>query len=97
MAGMKLGLGTYVEDDDTPSCKSVDELGRGQKLDLVALPEVFVGEDADLSDVSGGDITNSGPQLANAVACESVVDPSPVSTRVGEAALGKQPQMVRGR
>ncbi len=97
MAGQKLGLGTYVEDDDTPSGKSVDELRRGQKLDLVALPEVLVGEDGDLGDVSRGDITNGSPQLANTLACESVVDPSPVSTRVGEAALGKQSQMVRGR
>jgi hypothetical protein len=47
--------------------------------------------------VPGGDITNGSPQLADALACESVVDPSPVSTRVGQATLGKQPQMVRGR
>jgi hypothetical protein len=38
VAGLKLGLGTYVEDDDTPSCKPVDQLGRGQELDLVSAP-----------------------------------------------------------
>ncbi len=93
--GTKLRLGPHVENDDAPSSEPVDELGGSDLLDLALPAEVRVGEDGDLGDVAGGDVSNGGPELGDALAREPVVDPPAVAPRTREPAVRGQPQMVR--
>jgi hypothetical protein len=96
VASQKLVLRPHIEKQDTPACESVDELGCRELLDLLALPEIVVGENGDLGHVPRSDVPDCSPELGYPLAREGVVDPSPVPSRAGEAALREQPQMVRG-
>jgi 2-polyprenyl-3-methyl-5-hydroxy-6-metoxy-1,4-benzoquinol methylase len=97
MASEKLGPRPDIEKHDAPALEPVDEFWRRELLDLLALAEVLVGENGHFGHVPRSDITNGGPELGYPIAREGVIDPSPVPARAGEAALGKQTQMMRGR
>jgi hypothetical protein len=95
VTGAILGFGPHVEDDGVAPLQALLQLLCGDQLDAAALAEVLAGEHVDLRHVTGRDVAHRRPQVAHAIARETVVDAIALAPRPDETGTGEQPQVLR--
>jgi hypothetical protein len=88
-----LGRGPDIDDDDVTGGDPASEFAAGDLFEPISVAKVRGGQLVELFEMGRGHVSQRGPQLADPLRREPVVDPGPLATGDHEPGRREHPEM----